>query len=287
MTKRLAYFGPPGTNSEEAALKYALITGDDYELVPVSTITGVGASVVDRSCDEGVMPIENALDGAITETLDFLIHSPKPVFIRGEVISLIEHYLLARPGVAVADVRTITSIATAVAQCRGYIDREFPGVRIEAALSTATAVEEVMARDDAAAIGNRRAGELYGAEVLAKGIQDRSPNHTRFVVVGREDHAPTGDDKTSLAFTYQHSDRPGQLVQALKEFADHGINLSKIESRPSKEKLGTYIFLVDLDGHREDAALADAIETVRANCSFFRIFGSYPRYRDDSAGGAA
>ena len=283
MTKRLAYFGPPGTNSEEAALLYAVITGSEYGLVPVPTITGVGANVVDEAADEGIMPIENALDGAITETLDFLIHSPKPIYIRGEIILLIEHQLLAKPGVGIHDIRAITSIATAIAQCRGYIDREFPGVRIEAALSTAAAVEEVMSRDDAAAIGNKRAAELYGAAVLAAGIQDRSPNHTRFVVVGREDHAPTGDDKTSLAFTYLHSDRPGQLVQALKEFADHGINLSKIESRPSKERLGTYIFLVDLDGHRQDTALSRAIEIVKENCSFFRVLGSYPRFVEPQA----
>jgi prephenate dehydratase len=138
-----------------------------------------------------------------------------------------------------------------------------------------------MTRDDAAAIGNRRAGEIYGANVLASGLQDRSPNHTRFVVIGREDHERTGDDRTSVAFAFATEDRPGQLVAALNEFATRSINLSKIESRPSKERLGTYIFLVDLAGHRTDAPLAEALTVVEKGCSFFRVLGSYPRYRGE------
>ena len=138
-----------------------------------------------------------------------------------------------------------------------------------------------MTRDDAAAIGNRRAGELYGAATLAVGIQDRSPNHTRFVIVASEDHAPTGDDKTSVAFAFATEDRPGQLVAALDEFASRSINLSKIESRPSKERLGTYIFLADLAGHRSDVGLAEALSVVEKGCSFFRVLGSYPRFRGE------
>lgn len=281
MTTRLAYFGPPGTNTEEAALKYSGLQGGDYELIPFPTITHGALSIEAGTADQAILPVENSLDGAIGETLDFLIHTPQPHFIRDELVLLIEHYLLARPGVEASDVRVIKSIPTAVAQCRGYIDKHFPQATIEAALSTAAAVEEVMSRDDAAAIGNRRAGELYGAKTLARGIQDRSPNHTRFVIVGREDHAQTGDDKTSVAFAYASEDRPGQLVATLSEFGVRGINLSKIESRPSKERLGTYIFLVDLAGHRTDAALSEALAVVEKGCSFFRVLGSYPRYRGE------
>lgn len=277
---RLAYFGPPGTNSEEAAIKYAQREGEEFELVPVPTITGVGVSVAEGKNSRGVMPIENALDGAIAETLDFLIHSPKPVLIRDEVVMPIEHMLFARPGVRLEDVQVIRSIPTAIAQCRGYIDATFPDARIEAALSTATAVEEVVSMDNAAAIGNKRAGELYGAIVLATDIADRKPNHTRFVVVAEHDHEPTGDDKTSLAFTFESEDKPGMLVAALNEFSTRGINLSKIESRPSKLKLGTYVFLADLGGHRRDKALAEALTAVERTCSLFKILGSYPRWRE-------
>lgn len=279
MASRLAYFGPPGTNAEEAAIKYTSSSGHSPELIPIATITAVGMSVETGAADEAVMPIENSLEGAVAETLDFLIHGAKQSLICGEVILLIDHFLLARPGVKAEQIKVITSMPQALAQCRAYIERAFPDARVEAAMSTAAAVEDVMHRDDAAAIGNRRAADIYGAEVIASQIQDRSPNHTRFVVVAPQDHEPTGDDRTSLAFAFANEDRPGQLVAALQEFSSRGINLSKIESRPSKERLGTYIFLVDLGGHRTDPPLAEALAVVEKNCSFFRVLGSYPRYR--------
>jgi prephenate dehydratase len=279
MPARLAYFGPPGTNAEEAAIKHASGLAVPPEFIPVTTITGVGMSVENGEADEAVMPIENSLEGAVAETLDFLVHTAKRSVICGEVVLLIDHHLLAKPGVRAEQVNVITSMPQALAQCRGYIEKNFPAARVEAAMSTAAAVEDVMNRNDAAAIGNRRAAAIYGAEILASQIQDRSPNHTRFVVVAPQDHATTGDDRTSLAFAFANEDRPGQLVGALQEFSSRGINLSKIESRPSRERLGTYIFLVDLAGHRTDAPLAEALAVVEQNCSFFRVLGSYPRDR--------
>jgi prephenate dehydratase len=279
MTLRLAYFGPPGTNTEEAAIAYSASEGETFDLVAMPTITGIGLSVESGMAEQGIVPIENSLEGAVPETLDLLIHTAKPLFIRNEVVRTIEMYLLARPGVRTEDIKAIRSIPIAVAQCRGFIERCFPKATIEAALSTAAAVEDVMSRDDAAAIANKRAGELYGAHVLAEGIQDRSPNHTRFVVIAREDHAPTGNDRTSVAFAFESEDRPGQLVSALNEFSTRRINLTKIESRPSKERLGTYIFLVDVAGHRTQEPLTEALAAVEANCSFFRVLGSYPRFR--------
>lgn len=279
MSKRLAYFGPPGTNTEDAARAYSDRVDHTLDLMPLSTITSVANAVLAGEADLGVVPIENSLEGSINETLDLLIHSAEPLLFHDEQIIPIDHLLLAAPGTKREDITVIKSIPVAIAQCRGYIDREFPDAEVEGALSTAAAVEVVMNRPGAAAIASARAAELYGAEVVASGIQDRSPNFTRFVVVGTEDHEPTGRDRTSIAFTFADEDRPGQIVIALQQFAERSINLSKIESRPSKEKLGTYIFLVDVDGHRTDPGLAEAIVEIEKNCSVFRVLGSYPRYR--------
>ncbi len=278
MTIRLAYFGPPGTNSEEAALKYSQGRGSDYELIPTQTITGIAGAVASGAVDEGVMPIENTLEGAVPETLDNLIHSEKLLPIRDEIVLPIDLYLLAKPGTTAADVKVIISNPVALGQCRGFIERNFPNAGIEAAISTAGAVEEAVRRGGSAGIGAKRAAEIYGAEVLAERIQDRNPNHTRFVIVANEDHEPTGDDRTSLAFAFQNEDRPGQLVGALDAFYQRQINLTKIESRPSKERLGTYIFLATIGGHRTDPAVADALKAVEGMCSWFRVLGSYPRF---------
>jgi len=275
MSRRLAFLGPRGTFSEEAALRY----DPDGQLVPFVSISAVAAAIGSGMADEGVVPIENSLEGPVTETLDILIHSSE-LSVRSEVVLPIEHLLLARAGAKASDIKIIASMPQALAQCRQFIEQRFPKATLEAALSTAAAVEEMMGRDNAAAIGNRRAAELYGAEVLAQGIQDRTTNLTRFVILADEDHPPTGDDKTSLAFAFAVEDRPGLLVAALEEFSSRDINLSKIESRPSKERLGVYIFLADLDGHRTEQPLAESLERVREKSSFFRVLGSYPRYRE-------
>jgi prephenate dehydratase len=273
---RLAFLGPAGTFSEEAARKYDARS----ESVPMTTITAVASAVEGGMADLGIVPIENSLEGSVTETLDLLVHSARALSIQDELILPIEHYLVVRPGTKAAAVKVLFAHPQALAQCRGFVERCFPKAQVEAALSNSAAVEEMMERESAAAIGTQRAAEIYGAEVLARGIQDRSPNLTRFVVLGREDHAPTGDDKTSLACAFVVEDRPGLLVGALKEFSDRSINLSKIESRPSREKLGTYIFLMDVDGHRSEEPLATALEAVKGQCSFFRVLGSYPKYRE-------
>ena len=280
---RVAFLGPPGTFSEEAALKY----DPSAESVPMSSITAVASAVESGMADLGIVPIENSLEGSVTETLDLLVHSTRALSIQNEAILPIEHYLLVKPGTKADSVKVLFAHPQALAQCRAFVERCFPKAAIEAALSNSAAVEEMMAQDGSAAIGTRRAAEIYGAEVLAKGIQDRTPNLTRFVVLGKEDHAPTGDDKTSLACAFVVEDRPGLLVGALKEFSERSINLSKIESRPSREKLGTYIFLMDVDGHRREEPLATALERVREQCSFFRILGSYPRHRSAAAGDGA
>jgi len=272
--KRIAYLGPPGTFSEEAALLH----DREAEHLPMPSISAVAAAVLSGMVDEGVVPIENSLEGSVPETLDALVHE-EGLMIRRELVLAIEHHLLVRPGTRASEVRMVYSHPQALAQCRRFLERCFPKAEVVAALSTAAAVEEMMAREGAAAIGTLRAAQLYGAEVLARSIQDRRPNLTRFVALAREDHPPTRRDKTSLAFTFATEDRPGLLVGALIEFSSRNINLSKIESRPTGDRLGTYIFLVDVDGHRQDPHLAEALEAVRRQCSFFRILGSYPKWQ--------
>jgi prephenate dehydratase len=273
---RLAHLGPAGTFSEEAALKY----DPGADLVPMATISAVVTAIESGMADEGIAPIENSLEGSVPETLDLLVHGSRPLAIRDELVVAINHNLLVKPGMKTEDVRVIFVHPQTLGQCRGFIERCFPKATVEAALSNAAAVEEMMSREQAASIGTGRAAEIYGAAVLATGIQDRNPNMTRFVVLAREDHAPTGDDKTSVALTFAKEDEPGLLVGALQEFSKRDINLSKIESRPSKERLGTYIFLIDVDGHRTDAPLAEALAEIECRCSFFRVLGSYPRYRE-------
>ena len=270
--KRLAYFGPAGTFTEEAALAYDALA----QLLPFATIAAVASAVETGMADEGIVPIENSLEGSVPATLDLLIHESS-LFIRQEVILPIDQYLMARAGTQVGDVKAIFSHPQALGQCRRFLERCFPKAQVVAALSTAAAVEEMLASDlPAAAIAPRRAAELYGAAVLGSRIQDQASNETRFVVLANEDHESTGQDKTSICL-YIPADRPGALVEILLEFSQRTINLAKIESRPSRESLGRYFFLVDLEGHRTDPPVAAALAAVRAKASMFKLFGSYPR----------
>jgi len=270
MTNRLGFLGPPGTFSEEAALRY----DPQAQMLPFASVAAVAAAVVSGMADEGIVAIENSLEGSVNDTLDALLQESR-LSIRRELVLPIEHCLLTRPGLGADAVKVIFSHPQALGQCRRFVERCFPKAQLEAALSTAAAVEEVMAREDAAAIATRRAAEIYGAATLASGVQDNQANKTRFVVLAGADAEPSGRDKTSIAFTVAH-DRPGTLVGVLREFSERQINLTRIESRPTKEELGVYIFLVDLEGHRTEPVLAEALEKVREKSFFFKVFGSYP-----------
>lgn len=273
MAKRIAYLGPQGTFSEDAALLH----DKTAQLIPFPSIPAVAIAVASGMAEEGVVAIENSLEGSVTDTLDLLIHE-SGVFIRKELVLPIEHYLLVKPGTEAGEVKVLYSHPQALGQCRNVIERCFPKVNVVAALSNAAAVEEMMASTHtAAAIGTRRAAELYGAEILARGIQDKASNATRFVVLALTDHPPTGSDKTSLCFSFA-DDRPGVLCEVLQKFAERNINLAKIESRPSKESLGRYIFLIDIEGHHDDSLVSEVLKQVREVTALFKVFGSYPRY---------
>jgi len=270
---RLAYLGPAGTFAEEAALLY----NSQAKLIPFPSFRAVAVAVDTGMADEGVVAIENSIEGSVTDTLDMLIHETK-MLIKKELFLPIRHNLMVKQGTDVHQISVIFSHPQPLGQCRNFLERCFPKAHMASALSTAAAVEQMMASDTpAAAIGTERAAQLYGAEILARDIQDKASNVTRFVVLAPQDHPPTVSDKTSLCFTFD-KDEPGLLFGVLQEFAQKGINLAKIESRPSKESLGRYIFLVDLEGHRQEPQIAEVLEKIRSKTALFKVFGSYPKY---------
>lgn len=274
MVARIAYLGPAGTFTEEAGLLY----NPAAHFVPFATVPAVANAVETGMCDEGIVPIENSLEGPVIPTVDLLIHEAK-LHIRAEIQLPIVQCLFVRPGMTTEDIQVIHSHPQALGQCRRFIELCFPKARTEASLSTVQAVQDILSLEGAAAIAPRRAGALYPVELLAEDIADVPNNVTRFAVLGQTDHEPTGRDKTSLCFAFTE-DKPGSLVEVLQEWSGRGINLAKIESRPSKESLGKYIFLVDLEGHRLDPDVAASLEVVRAKSdpTRFKVFGSYPRF---------
>jgi prephenate dehydratase len=281
---RIAYLGPQGTFSEEAALLQA--ARDDGTLVPFSTFPALVSAVETGLANRAVLPIENSLEGSISTTLDLLIEESK-LKIHDELVLPIRHHLAVVPGTPFSDIRYVVSKPEAFGQCRRFLDRCLPGVEQVAALSTAAAVADVIAAGDCsrAAIGPRRAAELYDAEILARDIQDNDSNVTRFIVLAWEDNQPTGRDKTSLCFTVQRN-IPGALVQVLTELSVSNIQMTKVESRPMKSVLGDYYFLVDIEGHRTDPLIADALDRIAEKTAILKVFGSYPLHefpRSDSS----
>ena len=280
MAQTLAFLGPSGTYTEEAALLY----NPGAELHPFPNITAVGRAVASGQTEQGVIPIENSIEGSVNFTLDLLV-SEGSLLIRNEMVLPIEHFLMGKPGTPIQDIQVIYSHPQALAQCRKYLEGKFANAERSASLSTAQAVgDAISSRVAAAAIAPRRAADLYHAEIFDSSIQDVAANVTRFVVLAKSDHPPTGNDKTSLFFTFAE-DVPGQLYTVMGEFAQRDINLAKIESRPTKRSLGQYIFLVDCDGHREDRSLGDAIEAVGKKVSSLRVMGSYPKWTPSETAG--
>jgi prephenate dehydratase len=272
VTTKVGYLGPPGTFAEQAALLHS----PESVLVPLPSNWAVVAAAARGEVDEALAPIENSVEGAVSETLDALIQF-ESLHMRRELVLPVEHCLIAAPGTPLAQVKVVVSHPQALAQCRAYLERHLPEARVEAALSTAAAVSQAVATRDTAAIGTRRAAELSGGTVLAAAIQDVPLNKTRFVVLAASDSAPSGDDKTSIAFTVAH-DRPGTLLGVLSELSERQINMTRIESRPSREDLGIYIFLIDFQGHRQEPLVQEALSSVEKKSHYFRLFGSYPRF---------
>ena len=269
--KTIAYLGPKGTYSEQAVSEWC----SNCETLPVGSIPAVAESVVSGKADQGIVPIENSIEGGVTFTLDLLIHEPN-IFISGEVIVPINHCLMAKTEMVFSEINTVYSHPQSLGQCRTFLEENMPQANLIASMSNSAAVEEMIDSDgNSAAISSRRAAMLYNAEIIKCNVEDQPNNETRFVVLDHKDHERTGKDKTSICFEFG-SDSPGILSNALSEFSERGINLMKIESRPNKKSLGKYIFLVDLQGHRTDKLLKEAIIGLKQQTEMIKILGSYP-----------
>jgi len=293
---RVGYLGPEGTFSEEALLSGA--APESVQPVPHASIYDTVVALREEDLEGAVVPIENSLDGSISVTLDLLADEAGEIQIVGETLLTVSHSLIAARALELSEIDTVLTHPQVPGQCARFLRGELAHARVLPASSTAEAVREVVedARPGRAALGTRLAAEIYGGTLLREGVQDRDDNETRFVWLARPgEGAPTpapsrgahdgGSDgaggerrwKTSLVFWGPGADSPGWLVRCLDEFARREINLTKIESRPRRERLGHYMFFVDLEGGAEaERSVSDAVAGVREICEELRVLGSYP-----------
>jgi prephenate dehydratase len=272
MMARRAFLGPAGTFTEEALLSLGV---EGVEPVPYATIGEVFSAVASGECESGVVPIENSVEGSVNETLDALAFDHE-LHVTAELVRDIHHALVVAPGVRLEDVTAVVSKPEATGQCRAWLAKRLPGRPAVASNSTAEAVQRAIAEPGLAAIGTSLAARLYGGDVLEDAIEDFAGNQTRFVVIGNGIGERTGHDKTSLAL-FLRRDKPGALLMILSEFAYGQINLTKIQSRPTKKQLGEYMFFVDLAGHVDDPAVSLALQCLRLKLREVKVIGSYPR----------
>lgn len=272
---RIAYLGPAGTFSEEAARAATRAEGAD--LLPEPTIADAIAAVAAGRADEAIVPIENSIEGSVAQTLDTLADRDDVTIVAEQVLP-VSHLLVAARALELGAVRRVVSHPQPLGQCAHWLREHVPAAELVAAASTADAVREVAAAagEPWAAIGTRRAAELYDGTVLAEGIEDVAGNETRFVWVAPAGTPTDAPRKTSIVFWGAGDDTPGWLVRCLSEFAFRGVNLSKIESRPMRGRLGHYRFFVDLEQPEGADAAREAVAALRAHCEDVRVLGSYP-----------
>jgi len=271
--KKVGYLGPRGTFTEAAAQKYC--GGSPAELVCCPGLPEIVAAVEGGQLDQGVVPLENSTEGAVGQLLDLVARASGIMFC-GEVVLRVQHHLMVRPGTPRSRISRVLSHPQALAQCRNYLARQLPGTDAEETVSTARAAELVAACGEPwAAIGTHLAAVNHGLEILDSGIQDSVENATRFIVLGRQDAEQEPHCRTSLVVEVR--DRPGALYGILREFALREVNLTRIESRPVKKRLGQYLFFIDLEGHRSQEAVKSAIQSVQRKAANLKVLGSYPR----------
>lgn len=264
----VAFLGPLGTYSEEAAIKQF---GGLSNPIQCASIDEVFRLVEAGKADYGVVPVENSTEGAIGRTLDLLLGSKLQVC--GEVDLPVHHNLLAKTD-DIGAIRKVYSHTQSLSQCHEWLNTNLPNAERQAVASNAEATRLAAEDSSAAAIASRRAGEIYGLNLLADNIEDDPRNTTRFLVIADHDVAPSGRDKTSLAMSVRNI--PGAVVELLAPLAQNEVSMTKLESRPSHTGLWEYVFFVDIEGHRSDAKVARALQTLEGKASFLKVLGSYP-----------
>jgi chorismate mutase/prephenate dehydratase len=267
---RVAFLGPEGTFTHLAARHQF---GGSGQALPQGTIQAVFQAVERQRADYGVVPVENATEGAVDTTLDAFLDSP--LRICAEILLPVDQVLLLRPGLDLGGVRRVYSHPQALGQCRRWLEAHLPQADRVEAPSTSEAAR--LAREDAegAAVASELAADLFGLQVAETKIQDLAANATRFLVLGPNSAEPTGRDRTTLLAMAQ--DGPGALLRLLEPLARRGLNLSRIQSRPTRRKLWEYAFFLDVEGHAEEPAMAEALVELRGACASLKVLGSYPR----------
>jgi len=266
---KVAYLGPEATYTHLAAIrKFGIAT----QFLPQTTPREVFEEVANSRVDDGIVPIENSTEGVVTHTLDLFMEFT--LTICGEIQMEINHNLLAKQG-DLKKIKKVYAHPQALAQCRHWLEENLPEAEPKAVDSNAKGAILAAKEKGAAAIASDYAAKLYGLTIVRKHIEDYPNNFTRFLAIGKRPTSPTGLDKTSIMFSTR--DEPGVLFRLLRPLAENRINLTKIESRPLKKRAWEYVFFIDLDGHMEDAKVAEVLRLMEKECSFFQVLGSYPR----------
>jgi len=267
--QKVGYLGPEGTFTNLAAM---MNFGLSAELVPVRTIPEVFDNVERGRLGFGIVPVENSLEGVVNHTLDTFISSN--LKISGEIFLEVSHHLMNKSG-KMEEIQRIYSHTQALGQCRKWLSENCPGIPVQEVDSTAKAAEIASHDESAAAIASEMASLKYALRFVEKSIEDNPSNFTRFLIIGDFEPLPTGKDKTSMVFAAAH--RAGSLYEVLGIFAKKKINMNKIESRPSRQKAWEYVFFVDVDGHRDDEPIKEALEALVEHTAFVKVLGSYPK----------
>ena len=269
MPMTIAYLGPEGTFTQGAAVKSF---GHAAKTMDVKTISDVFRVVEESRAHFGVVPVENSTEGTVNETLDSFLNSDLKVC--GEVSLPISHQLLSNAD-GLSKIKTVAAHSQALAQCRVWLNRYLPHVETKEMLSNAEAAMLAVKNPSVAAIAGEMAAKIYELKAVASGIEDEKNNTTRFLIIGRQSYSKSGDDKTSIIISAPN--KVGSLFSLIEPFSEFGIDMTRIESRPSRKMNWDYVFFIDVMGHHEDLNLAKALSKVESQAAYFKLLGSYPR----------